>query len=158
MQGRAAVRVVGILQQLHAHADTRQGRAELVRGICQQQAMGADERLYQFCCLVEACSQIGHLVAPLHRNPRTEIARPDTFDAFLQIFQPAGQSPNEGIGVEPDTERDDPQENRDTGQGPVPPMAIQINGQPPTVRQVQDPTMALMVLMPAVMIVFVLVR
>ena len=100
------LRVLALLVELEPEAEARQRRAQLVRRVGEQHAMGADQLLDAGGGAVEARGEARHLVAALDLDARGELAGAERLDAGLQPLEPARQAAHHRIGADRDRERD----------------------------------------------------
>ena len=100
-------RIAVLRQQLHGHADTGEGGAQLVRRGGEGIALRLDQRLNALRRLVEAARQRRDLVLAFDIDPGGEIARAQGLDSGLQALQPAREAAGERPGADGDGERQD---------------------------------------------------
>ena len=103
------LRVGGLAQQRGGDGDARQGRAQLVAAIGEQQPVGGHQLLDALGGAVEAFGQGGDLVAALDLDPCAEIAA-ELLDAGLQPLQPPSEPAHHGVGADRDRQGDQRQE------------------------------------------------
>ncbi len=94
--GARGAQVGAAVQQLQAHADARQRRAQLVRGIGQQRLVRCHQRLNARCRGVEALRQACHLVVSLFVYARRQVALAKALHAAFELLQALQQAPDDG--------------------------------------------------------------
>ncbi len=77
------------------HADARERRAQLVRGIGQQRFVRLHQGLDARGRSVELAREVGHLVVAVHRHARRQIALAKALHAVLQHIEPLEQPPDD---------------------------------------------------------------
>ena len=85
------VEVVARARQLHRHAQARQRRAQLVRNVQQQPALGGQQGLDAVRHAVEGARQLAQFVAAGRSHARRKVAAPEPFHRLLQLAHGAGQ-------------------------------------------------------------------
>ena len=82
--------------QLQPHADARERRAQLVRGIGQQRFVRAHQGFNARGGGVELARQLGHFVIALHGNAGRQVALAKALHAALQHIKPLEKAPDDG--------------------------------------------------------------
>ena len=106
--------------QLQPHADARQRRAQLVRGIRQQRFVRLHQGLDAAGRSVELARQVGHLVAPLGGHAHAQVAFAETLHAALQVLQPLEQAPDDGEHAHHHHQADQAQQPQEAKRRPQP--------------------------------------
>src|SRR5258708_2513130 len=80
------------LEQLHAEPYTGQWRAQFVRRVSEQKTVRADQFFDPGGGTIEACRELGNLVAAFNGDPGRRVAGAERLDARLQPFDALGQA------------------------------------------------------------------
>ncbi len=80
------------LEQLNAEPYTRQWRAQFVRCVGEQKTVRADQFFDPGGGAIEACRELGNLVAAFDGDPGRKVAGAERLDARLQPFDALGQA------------------------------------------------------------------
>ncbi len=91
MRFSAASQVFAGARQFHGHAQPRQRRAQLVRDIEQQAALGGQQGFDAAGHAVEGAGQLAQFVAARGIDARGEIAAAEAFHGLLQRAHRAGE-------------------------------------------------------------------
>ncbi len=106
LEANLALRVGGILHQLHGQSDARHRGAQLVRSVGQQSLVALHQLLDLTSGAVEARGQPRHFIAAFHCDACREVAGAERFDTTLQALQTPGDLPHDGKGADTDRQRE----------------------------------------------------
>ena len=136
--GDVLLQLAAALGQLERHADARERRAQLVRGVGEQGLVRPDQLLDARRGAVEALGEPRHIVPAFDFHPDAQLAGRERLDALLQPLQPARQAPHHRVGADPDRDREHRQ-REEQAERRVPRAAVEPRRQPAAVVELHRP-------------------